>query len=492
MWQCARTVSSSTLKSPTSFDALAVGGLPSTWREVLALGGLLVLIFSAYLFRLESVVISDMDEGTYYYAGKLFAQGLMPYRDFLLGHPPLIVLLTGAWQWLFGSELMPARIAYLLLTLASTIPLYLIGRTLGRSSLAGLLSVATYMAGILLLANMGRTIRLEPVVNGFLIAGFACYVLRPDSLRVRPVLGALFAAAMLVKVVAVIPIGLLVLGDLLWRRSERRFVRSWALAAGGAVVVTAPMLPLMGQPGFVDDVLRSQFARPPLPLSYKLEQLFLKDFSRYPVIAWALAAAVWLLGRATDPRVRIVSLVTLGGTAILVLAFRTFFGYYMVLLMPWIAVLFSITACQLARRMTQKHAGAMVVAATIALAGILPLIYNEIYHRTAHDHVSSPARIVSALREGNGYIYSMYPSFALWTARELYPWYYAADSLIPRITGQIGDLDFIQVFSGCEDLVLFSDELAGYPLARAYVEREFAVAYQDTYYTLWTRATSKQ
>jgi len=81
----------------------------------------------------------------------------------------------------------------------------------------------------------------------------------------------------------------------------------------------------------------------------------------------------------------------------------------------------------------------------------------------------------------------MYPAFALWSGRDMYHWYYAADSVIDRFSGRIQDGDFERVFSECQALVLWPGELDGYPQARAFVERHFQVAYQDQYWTLWTR-----
>src|SRR5438105_8185282 len=106
---------------------------------------------------------------------------------------------------------------------------------------------------------MGRTIKLEPIMTGFLIAAFAIYVLRPASLSWQLLLGMLVAAALLVKLVAIIPVALIVLGDLLWGRRGRRFVASWAMAALGAAVVLGPAgVFLLNQPGFMDDVVWSQ------------------------------------------------------------------------------------------------------------------------------------------------------------------------------------------------------------------------------------------
>src|SRR5579884_1844013 len=140
-------------------------------REVLTLATMLGAMFTILQVHLSSVIISDMDEGTYVYAGHLMARGLVPYTDFMLAHPPLIAFLVAGWTRLFGVALMPLRLGYIAFVLASTLPLYALARHLA-SKHAGLLAVVSYTSAMLLVANMGRTVRLEPVMNAFVMAAF--------------------------------------------------------------------------------------------------------------------------------------------------------------------------------------------------------------------------------------------------------------------------------------------------------------------------------
>jgi hypothetical protein len=455
--------------------------------EVLALLGLLTAVALAFSYRLGSVVVSDMDEGTYLYAGKLVSQGLVPYRDFLLAHPPVLVMLAAVWESVAGADVMLARGAYLTVVLASTVPLYALARNLADSRLAGFLALISYTTGMLLLANMGRTIRLEPMMNAFLIAAFALYFLRPRNRLAMLAVGALAAAAVLVKLVAIVPVALLFIGELLFHRRDRRFVASWLpVVAGGLIVILPAALVLLAVPGFVDDVLLSQVERPGLPLGLRAYYMW-QDMSRYPVIAIALLAATWLLSRGTEARLRTLAFVALGSSVVLVVAFRTFFGYYLVQALPWLALIFAVTCVNVARRVN-AHWRLALVAGVLVLGVGIPLGYAEYYYRTARDHVSSPAQIVSMLREGSGYIYTMYPAFALWSGRAIYPWYYQADALVPRLIGRMRDSSFIEAFSGSQALVLYDGELADYPDAAAYVRQHFALAYDDPFYALWIKS----
>ncbi len=452
----------------------------------LALPLFLAAIFASFLFRLHAVIVSDMDEGTYLYAGKLVAQGLTPYRDFLLAHPPLVVLLTGGWIRLFGADVMAARLAYIAVILVSTTPLYLVTRATTRSQATALLSIAIYTTGMLYLANMGRTVRLEPMMNAFLIGAFACCLLRPASLPLRLLAGALLAGALLVKFVAAVPAGLFVLGDVFWNRPRPFSVRPYlAMTVGFTLVLVPAGVWLLAQAGFVDNAVRSQLIRPGLPLHARLTYLR-QDFLRYPPIPIALLAGLWFLLRPSDHRLRILALTALGGTLALVFAFRTFFGYYLVQVLPWLAVLAAVTAWHVARRLTQRWQPLLATGAVL-LGVAAPLLYGEVYYRHGEDHVASPARIVPLLRHTDGYLYTMFPSFALWSGRELYPWYYQVDSLIPRITGKISDDDFIHAFAASQTLVLWNGELKGYPRAQSYVQSNFRLILQDSHYTLWSR-----
>ena len=454
--------------------------------EIAALVAFLAAIAAAFTVRLGSVVVSDMDEGTYLYAGKLLAAGLIPYRDFLLAHPPLVVAMAAAWESFAGSDIIAARFAYMAVVLISTIPLYVLTRELAGSRLAGLLSIAAYTTGMLLLANMGRTVRLEPIMNAFLVAGAAGYLLRPDSRAMRLLVGALLACALLVKLVAAVPIALLFIADLLFVHRDRRTLVRWLDVALGAAVVLVPTFSwLLAQPGFIDDVIRSQIDRPGLPLATRAYFLW-QDFTRYPIIPLALLAAVWLAARTSDARIRVVAVLGLLSTIALVAAFRTFFGYYLVQVLPWLALLFAVACVGIVRRLVGRWR-AVTLSLVMVLGLAVPIGYAEYYARTAHDHVSSPAAIVPLLREGSGYIYTMYPSFALWSNRPIYPWYFQADALVPRLDGRLSDDGFIEAFAGSEALVLYADELADYPRAQQYVEEHFHLVRDDSFYSLWVR-----
>lgn len=462
----------------------------ATAAEAGVLIALLAVILATYLYRLDSLIIPGQDEGTYLYAARLIAEGKVPYEDFFLGHPPLLPYFFGLPFKLFGADIMLARLLYMVVVLLSAVPLYLIVKRLSDSSMVALLAVSLYTTGGLIVANATRTVLLEPFLNVFVIAAFALYIWRPDHPRLRFLIGVLLALALLVKLVAVVPAVMLVAADVFWPRPERRFLRDWSIACAGAALLLVPVAAvLLTQTDFFDAVVRSQLDRPNLPFALRRDQL-IEESVRYPAIPLALLASLWWLRPGVDPRMRVVAITTLGQVALLFFAFRTFFGYYLVLVLPGVAIISAVVLSGLVRQLLGQRWQPALVAGVVLLAGIAPLGYAEVYHRYGEEHTSSPSAIVERLRSGEGYVYSQYPAFALWSDRDLAPWYYATDPQLPRITGQAGDEEFLQVFSGSDALVLWPRELRRTPMAKAYVEEHFQLVYQDAHWHLWVRSSA--
>jgi 4-amino-4-deoxy-L-arabinose transferase-like glycosyltransferase len=447
----------------------------------------LLAVFLGYHMRLASVLISDQDEGTYLYQGRLIAEGLVPYRDFFIAHPPLVPL-YGAFAYLvFGDSLALTRALYAVLVLLLASPIFFIVRAQTRSAAAGTLGFVTYGAGILAVANMGRTVRLEPVMAGLLVLAFSLALRRGTEPRWRVLIGALMALALLTKLTAAIPIALFAAFELIEaRRAPWKLIRPWSAQLLGAVLVLglalAYLLPLEG---FINDVWVVQATRPPLPFAVRFA-FFSNNVLRYPPLTIGLLAGAYYLFRAPSREVRAFSVLAVGGVVLMVGVMPTYLRFYIVLLLPYVAIVFAVWSCSIARVLIPRVAGPLLGIATCA--GLLAIVaYGEVYHRTADQQVSSPARIKALLEGQAGPLYTMYPGYGLVTGIPLTRWPYVADSYLPRATGQVDEDDFIEVFARSNALVLWHGEFDVMPRAKAVIERDFARQYEDPYWALWTR-----
>jgi hypothetical protein len=469
-----------------------IGGRIS--RAMLMEAGVLVAVLAAivatYSYRLTSVVVPSQDEGTYLYAAKLIAQGEVPYRDFFIGHPPLLMYTMAIPFKLFGVEVMAARYFYMGLVLVSTVPLYLLVRHLSQNRWTALLAVPLYTAGMLFIANTGRTVRLEPYANVFLITALALYIWRPESFRLRFVIGALLGAAVMVKFGAVLPAVFMVVGDLIfrWRKqTPTEFVQSWGAAVAGALAIAAVVAALsMSGSDFFEAAIRSQLDRPNMTLDQRIEQ-FTSATGRYPLMLVGLAASLWVLVWGSDWRLRVIALVTAAQVPFLLFAFNSFNNFYLIQVLPGAV----IVCCILAQQITQRYAAVLwvpaAVAGTVFAAIVAPLMYEETYHRSREFHTTSAAAVVAELEQHDGDMYALHPSFALQSGRDLAPWYYSTDTYLPRITGKAGAPEFLEVFARSETLVLFPGEFDYLPEVTAYMQDHFEVTFEDEHWQVWSR-----
>ena len=70
--------------------------------EIGAIGAVFILYA---LLKAKTLRITAADEGVYFYAAKLWLDGLVPYRDFFISHPPVHLLVPALGLWLFGINI---------------------------------------------------------------------------------------------------------------------------------------------------------------------------------------------------------------------------------------------------------------------------------------------------------------------------------------------------------------------------------------------------
>jgi len=94
-------------------------GLPANWRDAVTVGAL-TLGGLAYFSYIAVVFFLDHDEGFYAMAGRMLADGLVPYRDFFYPQMPYTALLYGAWGSLFGFSMLSLRLCHALINTITT------------------------------------------------------------------------------------------------------------------------------------------------------------------------------------------------------------------------------------------------------------------------------------------------------------------------------------------------------------------------------------
>jgi len=107
----------------------------------------LILLYGAFihLWGINHLFkwIADYDEGAYSLGGLFISRGYVPYRDFVLVHPPLYDLSLGLIYKIFGYNFFYGRFFSIILSLVSMILIYMILKRLFNSS-SGLVGAALF------------------------------------------------------------------------------------------------------------------------------------------------------------------------------------------------------------------------------------------------------------------------------------------------------------------------------------------------------------
>jgi alpha-1,2-mannosyltransferase len=354
--------------------------LPSAWAA--ALGLILVaavaLRIAPDLYAGNLFGVLEYDDGVHYAAGLALLHGQLPYRDFLLLHPPGIALLMApfaALGELVGqpTAMVVARLAVMAVGLTNAA--LLAGLLRRASPLAGLVAAAVYAAwpGAI---YAERTVLLEPVLNLTCILAVGALV-RGRAGRA----GWLLGTAVAVKVFALVYPA----AAILWLCSRRESRRVVQLIAGATFAVGTIALPfaLIAPGQFWHDVVTVQLRRPlsgaTSPVA-RLSDLFglssmLGHPASFSVVATATVGLLFTLSLLAVRReeARIWALAA-AGIVVAFLAVSSYFPHYAGFLAPALAALTGLALDQVRRRHPRLLAVAVfgaVVALTAAAAGTL-------------------------------------------------------------------------------------------------------------------------
>ena len=319
----------------------------------------------AFVARLRPVLagaglrgLGNYDDGVYFGASVAFVHGRIPYRDFLLLHPPGIVLALAPFA-VFGrltsegTGFAAARIAFMALGAINAVlvarilrPVSLSAAVLGGLGYA-LFYPAVYVEQTTMLEGLGNTCLLVAVLLLTRGAGIS-----PRSTRALVAAGAVLGLSASIKIWGLVAI-LLVFGWLSWVENVRRAVLLLAGAAVAIVVVCGPFF-LADPSAMREYVVTAQLGRSrgSTRLAVRLSDilglhLHPSSTSLGPLLSVALVVSVALTVLACrEPRMRLAVVLAVG-LAVFLLASPTWFVHYSGLTAPPAALVFGAAGQQL-------------------------------------------------------------------------------------------------------------------------------------------------
>ncbi len=384
--------------------------MPHVVQGVRRLSPPLVVALVALVARLAPVLrgggltgILAYDDGVYYSASDALLSGRLPYRDYLLLHPPGITLVLApfaALGRLVGEDpigLAAARLAFMAIGAASAVLVWAVARRVSpRAGLVAGLGYAVWQPA----AYAERTTLLEPLVNLGLLAALVLLGAGPATRRRVLLAGAALGLAVAVKAWAVVPLAVLALW--LLRRDGRRSAAAF-LAAGvaAAAAVCLPFLVPAG-PAMVRMVVLDQLGRPsnavPVPVrlasieAVHLSPRVLTGGTAALVVALALAVAALaalLAWRVPAARPWAALLGAQGG---LLLTSPSYFAHYGTYVAPALALLAGTGADAFLSAVVDRSTHPWALRPLVPAVGLVALAVLSVHVVTQPEGRRVPAR----------------------------------------------------------------------------------------------------
>lgn len=295
-------------------------GQKAVWGAALAIFGL------AFVARLIPMMpagglygLGNYDDGVNYAAAAVFVEGNWAYRDFLLLHPPGIMVVLAPFALvgtLFGDPtgMLAGRLAWMALGGLNAL---LVAKLLlplgGRAALIGGVFYAVFFPAI----YAEHTVLLEPPGTFALLV--ALLLVRgtrdnPATLRRLVVAGALLGAVTSIKIWGLVPV-LLIVGWLAVTHSRKGALACLGAAAAACAAVCLPFF-LAAPSQMWTMVVASQLGRPRGNTTILERMIDISGLSMWgsdrltPVVAvWLAGAGLCFVLAALDRRTRLFALV---------------------------------------------------------------------------------------------------------------------------------------------------------------------------------------
>lgn len=322
----------------------------------MGLAACLLVALTGFLVRLAMVLrggglggLMGYDDGVYYSAAGELWWGRLPYRDFVLVHPPGILLSLAPFTGLgrLTHDALGFQLARLAWMLVGSINAALVVCATRRSGLIAATAAGLFYAAWTPAAMTETTTRLEPLVSlGLLVAVALLSGGRPPTRRGQVLAGGALGFAVAVKVWAVAPAIVVVLWVLVTSRRQAA-VRVAAAAALTATVVCLPFW-LLAPSGMYRMVVLDQLGRgrtwagTGVRLVSALGLRSPHGHYWWPLVGWVVAAAVVgavvVVGSLGSSRGRLAIALFVVQLGVL-LASPSYFSYYAAFLAPALALL---------------------------------------------------------------------------------------------------------------------------------------------------------
>lgn len=420
------------------------------------------------------------DEGVYLYTAKLLGEGVVPYRDLFVAHPPLLLYVSAGLFAIARENLAALRVLIALSVFGTLFPVYAVVLGATRSRLAAVLAAILFSTFAVLVEQDAYSLALRPLSLPFLAFAIYFIAVKPRPKTAGALLG-LFAASLISNALVA---GALVLALVAgaWRAGEPPLV--WARRNAGFLAAFAAVCLLGYGPAFAiprgfENMIGYQVGRPRLPLAGRASECW-----RVLPVNWPMFLFGGLGSLFAHEKLGLFGLFNALALAVALFAGVYFYPHYLSILAVGLAVSAGIFFGKLAAGRAARAAVAALVLASVCVAAFAHL---RMYWITKRDPFFF--KTVSALEKCAEPVFASEPIYALYAKKRLTFHYHAADMRYYRVLGaKLDERTCLEILKGSRTVLIESYLQWAVPRSCGeYVEKNFRLVYQDRYGIVVTR-----
>lgn len=349
------------------------------------------------------------DSGVYLYASSLINQGFIPYRDFFLAHPPLLIYLSAYWLDISQGDVIIFHQIYILWLFSALIPLYFLSFFLTKSRLAGIFSILLFSTFPELVQWDGHTFALRHASIPF----FA-YALWLFFQFQKQTLFAIFLALFALTSISNLSLSLVMILLISIKQPLIRFRKTIAIYS---LIVIIYYLAIFLIPNSYNNIITFQQARISDTLPGKIDIFIATLTLNWPLIIFGLLGSIIAIIKKSYS----IGLFNLVALPIIIFSNSYFYGHYITILAPT----FAVSAAYL---LSQKKPYFNFLIFVFCSVCIYQITFNYLYFHLIQKRTTQFNQTVDLIKQYDGKLLTFEPIFAIYSHKQIPFHYYVADA----------------------------------------------------------------
>ena len=314
---------------------------------------LFLAIIAIFIFIVSKGMITPQpgDENVYFYMGKLITEGKIPYRDFFYAHPPLHIYLLAAIYKIFGFNILALKSIPLISTLISSFFVFKIAKE-KFGNLEAIISSLIFMFSYGIMFNSAFSLGVMTATMFMIIGGY--FLLNKNNCYMA---GLFFGLAAITRLLALIPI--FVVLSMIFLSDRNNFIKLSSAFLIIFLAVNIAYILLFG-----NDYITSVYKFHLIKTAGTDQNL--KEYFDIVKLNWILflSALAFVFVKNKKPLIilTVPSLIYL----IFLLALNRLFGFYFVVVFPFLAIIGGYSLVNLCKQL--RISNKLKIAAVTAIA----------------------------------------------------------------------------------------------------------------------------